>query len=182
MGSKHKDWCSKKGCAARKKGMYEKEKRWKKACIGVLFGCSFLLFLIFGAVFAERSVNAAAIEADLNVDELVKNPEAGKKLAENSPATCAAAKIAAGASTIDFTKQRYVDATSNYLAAAAGGGAVGVAFAATPGAPKFGEDFRMTNMYDACRLPMYDIVGFNYDCPSYNDMVEFGKKLESEGP
>ena len=26
---KNKDWCSKKGCAARKKGMYEKEKRWK---------------------------------------------------------------------------------------------------------------------------------------------------------
>ena len=102
--SKHKDWCSKKGCAARKKGMYEKEKRWKKACIGILFGFSFLLFLIFGAVFAERSVNAAAIEADFNVDELKSNPEAIKKLAENSPVTCSAAKIAAGASNVDFSK------------------------------------------------------------------------------
>ena len=85
---KLKDWCSKRGCAARKKGMYEKERRWRKKCIGILFGMSFVIFLIFGAVFAERSVNATAIEADLNVDKLRNNPEGAKKLAENNLIAC----------------------------------------------------------------------------------------------
>ena len=61
---KHRDWCSKKGCESRKKGMYEKEKRWKKACIGILFGVSCLFFLIIGAVFASRAANAAKIHSD----------------------------------------------------------------------------------------------------------------------
>ena len=40
----------------------------------------------------------------------------------------------------------------------------------------------MNNIYDACLIPTFDIVGFNYDCPSYDDLVEFGKKLERETP
>ena len=100
----------------------------------------------------------------------------------NSPYTCAAAKFATGLGNVDFAKQGYVDATSTYLAGAAGGGAVGVAFAATPGAPKFGADFKMNNAYDGCNLPMYDIVGFDMACPSYDELVEFGKKLQNEAP
>ena len=90
----------------------------------------------FGAVFAERSVNAATMQADLNEDELRNNPEVGKKLSENSPFICAAEKTTADPGSIDLTKQAYVDAATAYVTAAlADGGALGAAFSTTPGAP-----------------------------------------------
>jgi len=76
MGKKEKAkvYLSKSGRASQKEGMYKKEKKSRKITYCICFGFSFLLFLIFGAVYASRAVNANAINADYWVDKNRASP------------------------------------------------------------------------------------------------------------
>ena len=62
MGKKD-DWCSKKGIKNHKKGMEKKEWVGRKICFCFLFGCSFFITIIFGAVFGSMSSRAMEVES-----------------------------------------------------------------------------------------------------------------------
>ena len=55
---------SSKGLNNRMKGMYKKESTSTKIGYAVLFGCSAAVFLVFGALSAERASNANRINVD----------------------------------------------------------------------------------------------------------------------
>ena len=62
MGKKD-DWFSKKGIKNHKKGMEKKEWIGRKICFSILFGCSFIITISFGAIFAAMSSRAMALES-----------------------------------------------------------------------------------------------------------------------
>lgn len=40
--------------------------------------------------------------------------------------------------------------------------------------------FEFNNMYDGCRMPVFDRYGFNTPCPKFDDLVEMGKRIQNE--
>ena len=49
------------------------------------------------------------------------------------------------------------------------------------GNPFLSDDtFEFTNMYDGCILPQFDTYGWNNPCPNYQDLVNFGSRIEYE--
>ena len=40
--------------------------------------------------------------------------------------------------------------------------------------------FEFTNMYDGCILPQFDTYGLNNPCPNYQELVDFGSRIEYE--
>ena len=72
MGKKD-DWCTGRGLNNRKHGMYSKESKQRKICIGVFFGISAIIFIVFGGLMAERSVNAGKMNLDFTRSKLIAN-------------------------------------------------------------------------------------------------------------
>ena len=68
---KRDDWCSSKGLANRKKGMYEKESRCRKFSYCMCFGFSALFFFSAGGLYASRASNAAKINSDYAMEKLL---------------------------------------------------------------------------------------------------------------
>ena len=68
---KRDDWCSSKGLANRKKGMYEKESKGRKISYCVLFGFSAFFFFSAGILYATRASNAAKINSDYTKEKLL---------------------------------------------------------------------------------------------------------------
>ena len=65
MGFKD-EWFSSEGRQARAKGMREKESRGRKIAYCIVFGSAFIIYLVFGAIYASRSSNAMKISADFD--------------------------------------------------------------------------------------------------------------------
>ena len=42
------------------------------------------------------------------------------------------------------------------------------------------DDFEFNNMYDGCRMPVFDRYGFNKPCPKFDDLVDMGKRIQNE--
>ena len=67
---KRDDWCSSKGLANRKKGMYEKESRGRKISYCMCFGFSAIFFFSAGGLYASRASNAAKINSDFTKEKI----------------------------------------------------------------------------------------------------------------
>jgi len=65
---------SRQGREGRKEGMYKTELRKTKIMYCVIFGFSALIFLIFGAVYADRSANALSMNEDYWINKEAAMP------------------------------------------------------------------------------------------------------------
>ena len=63
MGARD-SWCEWKGLKARSKGMKKLESKSRKMLYCVLFATSFVIYIVIGGLYAERSINAITISGE----------------------------------------------------------------------------------------------------------------------
>ena len=70
---KRDNWCDKKGMEARQKGMKKDESKSRKMMHCVLFSTSFVIYMVIGGLYADRSSNAIHISEEFKVYGLYEN-------------------------------------------------------------------------------------------------------------
>ena len=181
---KRDDWCSSKGLANRKKGMYEKESRGRKISYCMCFGFSAIFFFSAGGLYASRASNAAKINSDYTNGKLRSGtapvvPKCDSK-ATTSPFADASALITEGLNSFggDFdssnTSQTDTIDFGELIAGFEedfGGFSFDQAdqfdtsnYYSNSYANSYSSGYEIENAYDGCNFPTFDVLGLNDPC------------------